>query len=107
MADRLQPFRQPVVTASGILLGFILNYIQVWSGVAFKGDRRYDYEIGIGLSVCIALLIIVIYRILRIDYPEEDYLRYYKVTHKLFVVGLIVPFLTMAVIIVEKILRLK
>ena len=30
MEDKLQAFRQPIVTATGILLGFILNFAANW-----------------------------------------------------------------------------
>lgn len=36
MDDRLQPYRQPMVTATGIILGFVLNFASSW----VEGDSQ-------------------------------------------------------------------
>ena len=30
MEDKIQTFRQPMVTATGIILGFVLNFVASW-----------------------------------------------------------------------------
>ena len=42
MEDKLQTFRQPMVTATGIILGFVLNFVASWV--------KTDSPVGDGLA---------------------------------------------------------
>ena len=92
MEDKIQAFRQPLVTATGILLGFILNFMSSWvkSDVPF-GDVLAGV-VGICMLTGISCLIAVLYRILRMDYQREQGEQYYRRTLSVFVVGVCVAF---------------
>ena len=92
MEDKIQAFRQPLVTATGILLGFILNFISSWvkSDVPF-GDVLAGV-VGICMLTGISCLIAVLYWILRMDYPRAQGEKYYRRTLRVFVVGVCVAF---------------
>ena len=106
MEDKLQPFRHPMVTASGIILGFTLRFTQGWASEAFGVNRLFDIEIFISLCICITLSTIVIYRIMTRDYPREEVVmdRYYKKTLKLFILAILMPFIAIFIIVAEKII---
>jgi hypothetical protein len=110
MDDKLQPFRHPMVAATGIILGFTLRFTQVWAATAFGENRLFDFEILIGLCTCITVSTIVIYRIMSRNYPkdnEETIDRYYRTTLKLFIVAILMPFIAIFIIIAEKIILSK
>ncbi len=92
MEDKIQTFRQPLVTATGILLGFILNFMSSWvkSDVPF-GDVL-AYVVGLCMVTGIACLISVLYRVLRMDYPRDQAEQYYRHTLRVFVFGVCVAF---------------
>jgi len=106
MEDKLQPFRHPMVTATGIILGFTLRFTQGWASEAFGSRRLFDIEIFISLCICITLSTIVIYRIMSRDYPREEGVvdKYYKKTLKLFIIAILMPFIAIFVIVAEKII---
>jgi uncharacterized membrane protein YqhA len=101
MEDKIQPYRQPMVTATGIFLGFTLNFASHWVTNAFASDRLKEIVIGTGLIVCITLLLIVLYRILKMDYPKENAQAYYKKTLVLFVTGIGIAFLAIIITMIE------
>lgn len=92
MEDKIQAFRQPMVTAAGILLGFLLNYA--------AGAAKADTPLGDGLAyfsgLCVLAgtvsLIMVLFRALKMDYPREDAARYYRGTLGLFTGGIVIAF---------------
>lgn len=92
MEDTIQPFRSALVTATGILLGFILSFMSSWvkSDVPF-GDVLAGI-VGLCMITGISCLIIVLYRILRMNYPREQGEQYYQRTLRLFVFGVCVAF---------------
>jgi hypothetical protein len=97
----IQNYRQPLVTATGIFLGFMLNFANGWMPGSFTSYRIRDSIIAVGSMSSIALLIVVLYRILRmIDPPDVN--RFYKRTLFLFILGISIPFLTMVVIVFRK-----
>ncbi len=89
--DQLFKYRQPMVTAAGIILGFILNF----ATDLVKRDRKSD---AIALSILfftligIVLLIISLYRILNNRYNQKDADRYYHKTLNFFLWGVILSF---------------
>lgn len=80
MDDPLQPYRQPLVTATGIMLGFVLNFANGW----VKSDTPLGdvgaYTVGVLILVGLACLVTVLARILRIGVPAERAARYYGTT---------------------------
>jgi hypothetical protein len=101
MHDELQPFRQPLVTATGILLAFLLNIAGSWVGKAFSSTRVAEYLLAMSICIPIPLYIIVLYRILKLDYPRESYLKYYKKTLAIFISAVFISFLSMMAILIE------
>jgi uncharacterized membrane protein len=90
--DRIQPFRQPLVTSIGILPGFTLNVASNWVSRAFASNRFSEYVLAAGLFIHIRLYLIVLYRILNIDYPRDRYEFYYRRTLALFITGITIDF---------------
>lgn len=86
--DPLFPYRQPFVTAAGIILGFVLNYISEIVRVA-GGDKRIPYFILTFTLIGIALLITSVFRILHNRYDHAKASRYYRRTLYLFLAGVI------------------
>lgn len=100
---RIQYYRQPIVTATGIILGFILDYSTRWLNAAFREDPIHDLIISITLVVSITSLLTVLYRILRMDYPRENEHAYYSKTLRLFIIGIGFPFVSILFFLIERI----
>jgi hypothetical protein len=97
--DKFPTYRQPLVTATGILLGFMLNL-----GLTFAPRKSSIYDLkdvvaAVCLVVSATLLTIVLFRILNINYPQDKAKRYYNVTIRMFMVGLIFILIGLTVVI--------
>ena len=101
----LQNFRQPIVTATGLILGFILDFAGSWLTRAFTEQPLKDLIVAVGLIGCITLLLIVLFRILRMDYPRDKVEVYYKKTLHLFVLGISIPFVIIIILVIERIIN--
>jgi Na+/melibiose symporter-like transporter len=104
MEDKLQPYRQPIVTAGGIILGFSLNF----SSEFVKSDTRNDnwaILIGIFMLTGIILIIIAITRVLKINYPKEHIEIYYNKTLSVFIAGIVVSFIGVLIKMVQTFLN--
>lgn len=90
--DQLFNFRQPLVTASGIILGFVLNF----ATDLVKRDNKSDFvamSILLTTMVGIIFLIVALYRILNNNYDRENAARYYSRTLTYFLAGVVFSFL--------------
>jgi hypothetical protein len=105
--DKIQFFRQPLVTSTGILLGFTLNVAAGWVSTAFTNERLSNYIIALGIIIHIPLYIIVLYRILNMNYPKDKQEAYYKKTLILFITGISIDFLSIVLIILERFIENK
>ncbi|MFN0200611.1 MAG: hypothetical protein ACKVTZ_03780 [Bacteroidia bacterium] len=92
MEDKIQTYRQPLVTATGIILGFILNFASSFVKSESVVGERLAYLIGICILMGIICLIIVLGRILTLNYPREKAIAYYQNTLYLFLFGLSIAF---------------
>ena len=101
MEDKIQAYRQPMVTATGILLGFTLNFASSWATNAFETNELKEIVIGIGLFICLTSLLIVLYRILNMNYPREKAAAYYKKTLQLFITGIGTAFLAIIIVLIK------
>ncbi len=85
--DRLQPYRQPIVTGTGIILGFVLNF----AGSFVKGDSAAPewaaYVVFSLLVVGVGALLTTLSRILVLGVPAERSAEWYRRTHVWFMVG--------------------
>ncbi len=93
MEDKIQSFRQPLVTATGIILGFILNFSANFVKSESEVSDFIAYLIGGCILVGVTLLIIALFNALKMNYPREKADRYYQKTLKLFIFGVSISFL--------------
>lgn len=99
--DKLKNVRQPIVTATGILLGFTLNIAANWVPKAFTSPRYLEYLLGISLCIHIPISIVVLYRILNLNYPKDKADAYYRKTLILFITGISLYFLLIVFSMIE------
>ncbi|MBL9156033.1 MAG: hypothetical protein JNJ70_01080 [Verrucomicrobiales bacterium] len=92
MEDKLQSFRQPIVTATGILLGFILNFAANWVKSDSAMPDWLAYLVGVCVLAGIVLLVAVLYRVLRMDYPRDRAEAYHARTLRFLIVGVTLSF---------------
>ncbi len=92
MEDKIQSHRQPLVTATGIILGFILNFASSFVKTESPIKDSLAYTIGICILIGIICLIIVLSRILKMKYPKERAEEYYQKTLNLFLFGVSISF---------------
>lgn len=102
--EPIQNYRQPMVTAIGIILGFVLGFIGKWATEPVDKTVVSDYIVAIGLIISVMLLLVALYRILSNNYPTQKVSDYYKKTLKLFIVGISVAFLGIVISILQTIL---
>ena len=99
--DKVQPYRQPMVTATGIFLGFMLNYTSGWSQQTISVTRFRDAIVAIAIISSLSLLLLTLFRILRMTDPADP-AKYYRQTLLLFLIGISIPFVAFIIVIAEK-----
>ena len=99
--DNIQQYRQPMVTATGIFLGFMLNATSGWMPNAFTKEKFRDVVLAIAIMLCLASLIVVLIRMLRMKYPVEP-ATFYRRTLLLFIFGITIPFVAFLIIAITK-----
>jgi len=92
MEDKSQAYRQPLVTATGIILGFILNFAASFVKSESMVADIISYLIGIFILTGIICLIAVLYRALKMNAADINTENYYKKTLKLFIFGISISF---------------
>ena len=92
MEDKIQSFRQTLVTATGIILGFILNFASVFVKTDSGFSDILAYIIGICIMIGIICLILVLSRVLQMKYPKEKAELYYQKTLNIFLIGVSIAF---------------
>lgn len=103
--DKIQAYRQPLVTATGIILGFVLSIAGTWASKAFSTDRFTEVVTAFFLCLHFPIYIIVLYRILSMKYPAHKAEAYYQRTLGLFIIGLVIAFLGILTVVVESFIR--
>src|SRR5262245_45548727 len=96
----IQDYRQPMVTATGIFLGFMLTFTAGWIREAFTVHKFRDTVVSISIIVCLSLLLTVLFRMLRIKYSND--VEFYRKTLLLFLIGITIPFIGFLIIIIER-----
>jgi hypothetical protein len=90
--DPLQSYRQPMVTATGLLLGFTLGFAATWVQTDNPlGTLQAVVVGGCILSGTIAM-IATLFRIMDNNYPRDEADAYYAWTLRLFIFGICVTF---------------
>lgn len=92
MNDPLQSYRQPMVTASGLMLGFTLNFAATWVQTENPMGMALAYFIGACVLFGTVCLIWAVFRILNHGYPRGEADRYYARTLALFIGGICMTF---------------
>jgi uncharacterized membrane protein len=104
MDENIQNYRQPMVTAIGIILGFVLGFTGKWATEPVSETTISDYFVVVGLVLSIILLIIALFRILNNNFPDDNAGKYYQKTLKLFIIGLCFAFTGIIISIFQTIL---
>ena len=92
MEYKIQSYRQPLVTATGIILGFILNFASTFVKTSSPISEISAYIIGLCILIGIICLILVLGRILNMKYPKEKAEEYYQKTLNFFLFGVSISF---------------
>ena len=92
MEDKIQAYRQPLVTATGIILGFILNFASTFVKSDSPHSEKVAYAIGISILLGIICLIIVLNRVLKMKYDRAKADKYYQTTLNYFLFGVSISF---------------
>ncbi|MCP2040775.1 ABC-type dipeptide/oligopeptide/nickel transport system permease subunit [Neisseria sp. HSC-16F19] len=107
MNSRIDSFRAPMVTAIGIILGFVLAFMGRWVTEP-SADRTVvhisDWFIAVGFFIGIVLLLVALYRILNNRVPGNRERAYYFRTLQIFMLGIICSFGGTFMAIVQQIL---
>lgn len=94
-----------MVTATGIFLGFMLDYTSGWIPHAFSQHWFRDTIVAISITSCTALLMVVLFRMLRMNYPANLVNEYYKKTLIIFLIAIFTPFFAFVIIMIEKFVK--
>jgi hypothetical protein len=105
MDDNIQNYRSSLVTAIGIIPGFVLGFTATWATQPVTESDWSDYIIGIGLLASVVLQIIALYRILNNKYPKDSPGKYYQKTLRCFIWGLSFAFVGILISIFQTILN--
>src|SRR4051812_33636971 len=103
--DNIKEYRQPIVTATGIFMGFMLNFAVGWLPDAFRKYIVKDLILSIAILLSIFLLLVVLYRILSMNYPAERIDAYYQRTLKFFIAAISIPFVAFVIIIIRRLIE--
>ena len=91
----IAPFRQPMVTSLGIILGFLLNFLANWATEDEEGDTLItlaDYAVAGTLLLSIAMMCWVLFRLLDIRHVNKAQDVHYMGTFRLYVASIITAF---------------
>ncbi len=101
---QIQNYRQPMVTATGIFLGFLLNFGADWIHDAFTKHIVKDIIVGTSMLLCLALLIIVLFRMLNMRYHPDREQEYYQKTLWFFLSAITLPFISFVLVIIHRLI---
>jgi len=103
MDENIQHYRQPMVTAIGIILGFVLGFTGKWATEPVNENHISDYIVLVGLISSIILLIVALFRILDNKYSAEKVAQYYRKTLFIFIAGISLSFIGVFISILQSI----
>jgi uncharacterized membrane protein YjfL (UPF0719 family) len=87
MDDKIQGYRQPMVTATGIILGFVLNFASSWVRTDSALPEVLAFVVFGLILIGMVCLVLVLNRVLRMGVPAATAERYYQRTLSLFIIG--------------------
>lgn len=94
----LKDYRQPTVTSLGIIIGFLLGFLGQWvteESFALKGIS--DVLTFLGSIIGVVLLLIALFRMLSPRENSQEALAAYRMTLKLYAIGVVIPITSMLV----------
>lgn len=100
--NEMAPYRQPMVTSLGIILGFMLAFLANWAAGAEDEPAiitASDWLIFGGLMLSIVLSTIVLHRLLDNRVQPEPGLRY-RTTLRLYMAAIVTAFASLAVALI-------
>ena len=98
----IAPFRQPMVTSIGIVLGFLLAFLANWAAQADAEpalSSASDFLIAIALLGSAALFTTALYRLLDSRIHANAGERY-QTTFRIYILGFLLAFLGLAIALV-------
>ena len=100
----IAPFRQPMVTSLGILMGFLLNFLANWAiqdEAEWEAFTTADWVVVGTVFVALALMCLVLYRLLDIRPSAATAARAYVGTFRLYMASIVLAFagLGMAILV--------
>ena len=102
-SDDIAPFRQPMVTSIGIVMGFLLAFMANWA-VAESGERALqdavDWLVAGTILISVGLMVLVLYRLLDNRMRQNPGARY-QGTFRLYIAAIVTGLvgLTLALVI--------
>ena len=82
-----QGYRQGIITAITVMLGFSLAFFRFWSFEASGEWTRKSLIAAVGLTLALALQIVALVRALRV---EDDMVSEYRITVRWFVASVVI-----------------
>lgn len=89
------PFRQPMVTSLGIIMGFLLNFLAGWATEDSEGETLMtaaDYAVAVPLLLAIAMMSLVLFRLLDARLPAGSAAAHYDTTFRLYCAAIVIAF---------------
>ncbi len=80
MSDKVQAYRGPLVTANGIILGFVLNFANIWTKQETPLGDGLAYLVLFCLIIGTGLMVVSLFRILSMGVPIEHVEKNYTKT---------------------------
>ena len=82
-----QGYRQGIITAITVMIGFSLAFFRFWSFEASGEWTRKSLVAAVGLTLALALQIVALFRALRV---EDDAVSEYRITVRWFVASVVI-----------------
>lgn len=91
----ITPYRQPMVTSLGIMMGFLLNFLANWAiddEEMAEALTAADWVVVMTLLGALSLMCLVLYRILDIRTSLGTAARGYVLTFRLYITAVVLAF---------------
>ncbi len=98
-----EKFIGPMMTAIGIILGFLLAFTATWVSALPNTADWSDAIIGVGLFTSIIFHIIAMYRVLNNE-AKEDENGYYRKTLRIFIFGLSITLFSLVISTIQTVI---
>jgi hypothetical protein len=96
----ITPYRQPMVTSLGIMMGFLLNFMANWAiddEESAEALTAADWTVVATLLGALSLMCIVLYRILDIRAEPDAAAHGYVNTFRIYIASVILAFVGLGI----------